>query len=280
MAASAKTLTAKNDSLNGDWTIVLPRRGRQRTCPVIRGREPQPRKQPVSWAPMDLEVSSLRESKLMQKMQICMKKLETSQFFCTLLDQIQSPEISHCLHKVLGSDLKMQMVIYGIGSIESYENPRLQLSLALLLKRKLCWIEGIEVFDPIISITESRVLEVLGCSVLSINEQGRRKAEKPTMFFMPHCEAELYDNLLHENLGSGLLNNMVLFGNSFESYEQFASEFKNSPVALARHIFLVRKFTDEFKIKTISDDYFDPFHDSSWHFFNPVVEPGLQFMNS
>ncbi|PON48984.1 Sensitivity To Red Light Reduced-like, SRR [Parasponia andersonii] len=280
MAASAKTLTAKNNSLNGDWTIVLPRRGRQRASPLSRTLEPEPLQQPVPWAPVDFEVNSLRESKLMQKMQICIKKLETSPFFLTLLDQIQSSEILHCFHKVLGSYSKMQMVIYGIGSIESYENPRLQLSLVLLLKRKLSWIGGIEVFDPILSNTESRVLEVLGCSVLSINEQGRRKAQKPTMFFMPHCEAGLYDNLLQENWKVGLLKNIVLFGNSFENYEQFASEFKNSAVALARHIFLARKFTDEFRIKTISDDYFGAFHDSSWHFFGPVVEPGLQFINS
>ncbi|EXB62663.1 hypothetical protein L484_023959 [Morus notabilis] len=277
MAASAKTLTAKTSSMNGEWTVVLPRRGRKRTCPITRTREQQ---QPVSWAPTDFEVNSLRESKLKQKMQICMKKLETSQFFLTLLDQIRSPEIIQCFHKVLGSELKMQMVIYGIGSIESYENPRLQLSLALLLKSKFGWIGDIEVFDPILSATESRVLEFLGCSVLSINEQGRRKVQKPTMLFMPHCEAELYDNLLQENWRIEHLNNLVIFGNSFENYEQFVSEFKNSTVASARHMLSAQKFTEEFKIQTVLDDYFGAFHDSSWHFFSPVIEPGLQYVNS
>ena len=85
--------------------------------------------------------------------------------------------------RVLGSELKMQMVVYGIGSIESYEPPRLQLSLAILLKRKFCWIGDIEVFDPILSATESRVLEALDGSVLSVNEQGWRQASKP------HCSS-------------------------------------------------------------------------------------------
>ncbi|XP_062095576.1 protein SENSITIVITY TO RED LIGHT REDUCED 1 isoform X1 [Humulus lupulus] len=281
MAASAKTLTARNDSLNEDWTIVVPRRGRRRgrTNPLIQTREPLPQQQAIPWTPTDFEVDSLRESKLIQKMELCMKKLETSQFFLTLLDQIQSQEILHNLQKVLGFDSNMQMVIYGIGSIESYENPRLQLSLALLLKRKFSWIGGIEVFDPVLSTTESQVLEVLGCLVLSIDEQGRRKALKPTIFFMPHCEAELYDNLLEENWRVGLLKNIVLLGNSFENYEQYASQFKNSVVALARHIFSISKFTDEFKIKTVSDDYYGAFHDSSWHFFSPVVDPGSQSSN-
>ncbi|KAG7945864.1 hypothetical protein I3843_14G009300 [Carya illinoinensis] len=274
MAASAKTLTIAK-CLNGDWTVVLPRRGRQRKhLPRIRSVEQQ-----QSWAPTDLETNPIRTSKLMQKMQICIKKIESSPFHRILLDQIQTPEILHCLHRVLGSESKMQMVIYGIGSIESYEAPRLQLSLAILMKKKLSWIGDIEVFDPILSATESQVLEALGCSVLSVNEQGHRRALKPTIFFMPHCEAELYDNLLHANWGVELLNRVVLFGNSFETYEQHVSEFKHSAVVdSARHILAIRPFTKEFKIKTVSDDYFGAFHDSSWHFFSPALDTELQFI--
>ncbi|KAL5570403.1 hypothetical protein UlMin_026978 [Ulmus minor] len=269
MAASMKTLAAKTSPLNGDWTVVVPRRRRQRTCPKIKNPEQQG-EQPLLWAPTDMEINSLRESKLIQRIETCMKKLETSRFFCAMLEQIQSPEIITCFHKVLGSELNMQMVMYGIGSIESYESPRLQLSLALLLKRKLNWIGGMEVFDPVLSTTDSRVLEFFNCSVLSVNEQGRRKAQKPTFFFMPHCEAELYDNLLQENWGVGLLSNVVLLGNSFETYEHHLSEFKNSAVfASAKHILSIRKFTQEYRIETVSDDYFGAFHDSSWHFFQP-----------
>ncbi|KAL6272091.1 hypothetical protein ACE6H2_022783 [Prunus campanulata] len=278
MAASAKTLTAESHTLNGDWTVVSSRRGRQRRNPPKITIQVQ--KQPLHWTPTDFEINFARESKLMQKMQICMKKLEMSQFFLNLLDEIQTPEMMNYFRRVLSSELKMKMVIYGIGSIESYESPRLQLSLAILLKRKFNWIGDIEVFDPILSATESRVLEALECSVLSINEQGRRQVEKPTMFFMPHCEAELYDNLLQANWEARLLNCTVLFGNSFETYEQHLSEYKNSAIVdSTRHILAVRKFTDEFRIKTISDTYFSAFHDSSWHFFRPVLETELQLSN-
>lgn len=241
--------------------------------PRIRSLEQQP------WAPSDLEIDPIRKSKLIQKMQVCMKKIESSPFYHTLMDQIQTPEILGHFYRVLDSESKMQMVIYGIGSIESYETPRLQLSIAILLKRKFSWIGDIEVFDPVLSATESQVLETLGCSVLSVNEQGQRHALKPTLFFMPHCEAELYDNLLRANWGVELLNRVVLFGNSFETYEQHVSEFKNSAVVdSARHILGIRQFTKEFKIKTVSDDYFGAFHDSSWHFFSPVLETELQYI--
>ncbi|KAM5573855.1 protein SENSITIVITY TO RED LIGHT REDUCED 1 [Rosa sericea] len=279
MASSAKTLIAPG-TLNGDWTVVSSRRGRQRRNPPILKSLVEKQQQQQTWAPTDIEINFVRESKLMQKIQICMKKLELSQFYLNLLDQMQTPEMMNCFHRVLSSELKMKMVIYGIGSIESYESPRLQLSLAILLKRRFNWIGDIEVFDPILSSTESRVLEALGCSVLSINEQGRREAKKPTMFFMPHCEAELYDNLLQANWGVRQLNCIVLFGNSFQTYEQHLLEFKNSAIIHStNYIRAVRRFTNEFSIETVSDDYFGAFHDSSWQFFSPVLETEMQLSN-
>ncbi|CAK7336540.1 unnamed protein product [Dovyalis caffra] len=272
MSASAKVLALDKHTKNGDWTVVLPRRGKRRICSQ-RNRTPEAEQLP--WVPTELESDPDREAKLIQKMEICIKKVETSQFYQNFLEQVKNPEIMNSFYKVLGLELKMQMVIYGIGSIESYETPRFQLSLAILMKRKFDWIGNIEVFDPIISATESRVLESLGCSVLSVNEQGRRRATKPTLFYMPHCEAELYNNLLLANWELELLNHIVLFGNSFEMYE-FLTEIKNSIIVDSTgHILAARKFADEYVIKTVSDDYFAAFHDSSWHFFSPDLDTEL-----
>ncbi|KAL2553256.1 Protein SENSITIVITY TO RED LIGHT REDUCED 1 [Forsythia ovata] len=102
----------------------------------------------------------------MQKMQICIQKLENSEFFLSFLDQMQNPDMLAKFLKVLGPETKMLMVIYGIGSIESFEPPRLQLSLAILMKKKFDWIGEKEVFDPVIYLMESKILTSLGCSVL------------------------------------------------------------------------------------------------------------------
>ncbi|KAF7139609.1 hypothetical protein RHSIM_Rhsim07G0066600 [Rhododendron simsii] len=274
MAASAKTLTHEKPNPAEDWTIVLPRRGKQRRN-LLKTRIPQ---QAHSWVPIDQKVDPDRESKLMQKMVVCMKKLESSEFFCNFMDQIRTPQISDHISRVLGSETKMQMVIYGIGSLELYEPPRVQLGLAILTKKRFSWIGDVEVFDPILSGTETRVLETLGCSVLSVNEQGRRQASKPTLFYMPHCEAELYDNLLHANWRVDLLNRIILFGNSFEGYEQYVSVFKNSAgVSLRKHLLAVRRFTEEFGIKMVSDDYYRALNDMSWHFFSIDPDMELQF---
>lgn len=277
MAASAKTLTNDNCTTNGGWTVVLPRRGRQKrnaTKVGILEEKQEP------WAPTDSQTDPSRETTLVQKMERCISRIGSSQFYHTFRDQIQT-SIFDYFRSVLGAEKMMQMVIYGIGSIELYEPPRLQLSIAILMKRDFSWIGSMEVFDPILSVTESRVLEALGCSVMSINEHGRREALKPTMFFMPHCEAELYNNLLRANWKPNLLKNMVLFGNSFETYEQHVSLCKDSPIVNSvGNILAVRRFTNEFRIETISDDYYNAFHDSSWHFFSPVHETELQFINS
>ncbi|KAK7314190.1 hypothetical protein VNO77_39403 [Canavalia gladiata] len=277
MEASTNSLPATSCTSNGDWTVVLPRRGRQRRkATKVRNLE----EKQEAWIPTDSQTDPLRETKLMQKLEKCITKLGSSKFYCTLRDQIESSILDY-FHRVLVSEVNMQMVIYGIGSIELYEPPRLQLSLAILIKRDFSWIGNIEVFDPILSMTESRVLEALGCSVISINEHGRREAIKPTMFFMPHCEAELYNNLLHANWKPNLLSNMVIFGNSFETYEQHGSFCKNSPILNSmEHILAARRFTNEFRIETISNDYYNAFHDTSWHFFSTIHEAELQIINS
>ncbi|KAM7491167.1 hypothetical protein LguiA_034088 [Lonicera macranthoides] len=272
MAASAKTLILKPNS-SEEWTVVLPRHGkRPRSFPQIKTLVQQEEKQ---WAPTDIETDPERESKLMQKMQTYIEKLAKSQFCTTFFEKIETPEMLEYFRKVLGSESTMQMVIYGIGSIESFEPPRWQLSLAILMKRKFDWIGNIDVFDPIISLTESRVIESLGCSVLSVNEHGKRKALSPTLFFMPHCEVELYENLLEANWRGDMLNQIVLFGNSFETYAQELSVFNKLSVGGSRkHIMAIRRFVKEFEVNIVSDDYYRAFNGSSFHF--PSLDPEVE----
>ncbi|MED6186000.1 sensitivity to red-light reduced protein [Stylosanthes scabra] len=275
MAASEKTPTIHNSTSDGGWTVVLPRRGRQRSkaTELVSEENQEP------WSPIDSETDPSRETSIMQKMERCINRIGNSEFYSTIKCQIQSSLFDY-LQRVLGSETKMEMVIYGIGSIESYEPPRLQLSLAILMRRDFSWIGNIEVYDPVLSLSESRVIESLGCSVMSVNEHGRREARLPTLFFMPHCEKWLYNNLLQANWKLNLLRNMVLFGNSFETYKEHASLCENSRVNSMDHILSVGRFTTEIRIETVSDDYYNAFHHSSWHIFSPVLETELELPDS
>ncbi|CAI5987655.1 unnamed protein product [Closterium sp. NIES-64] len=55
------------------------------------------------------------------------------------------------------------------------------------------------VFDPVLSPAELSALALLGVHCLPSNEEGRRTVVVPTLFYMPHCEAFLYNNVLEAN---------------------------------------------------------------------------------
>ncbi|XP_010443717.1 PREDICTED: protein SENSITIVITY TO RED LIGHT REDUCED 1-like [Camelina sativa] len=259
---------------DGEWTVVLPSKGRQgrRIKPKPKLQEDE---QQQPWESDDLEVDPQRQARLKQKMDISMHKVESSKFYTAFLEQLKSPEVSDQFRLVLGNKTQLQIVMYGIGSIESYESPRFQLSIAILMMREFDWVgDNIEVFDPVLSATESSFLESLGCTVLSVNEQARREALKPTLFFMPHCEANLYSNLLEANWRTDRLSRIALFGNSFQMYEEQVS-FDSEVISATKRIVAAKRITTEFAIETVSDDYFAAFHDSSWHFFSSGIDSEL-----
>ncbi|XP_054805547.1 protein SENSITIVITY TO RED LIGHT REDUCED 1-like [Prosopis cineraria] len=252
---------------------------------------------PEPWIPKVLDIDPLREKVLLDEMERCIIETEKSEFYRKLKEQLQSPLISKHMRRVLGSESKMQVIIYGIGNIEWHEKRnRMQLSLPILMKKDFTWIGDIEIFDPILQTIECRVMKALGCSVCSFNEHGRREALKPTLFFMPFCQRTLIDNLLQTNWKISLLKNIVLLGNSFKRNIDISvrhlklvsgddQKIKKSDLG---YIWVAKKFANEFPIRTRFDDYglpgydelpgrnsFHPFKGLSWHFFSNATETKL-----
>ena len=60
-------------------------------------------------------------------------------------------------------------------------------------------MDSIKVFDPILSLVDIKVLESYHIHILSVNEKAARKVYKPTLFYMPHCGASLYSNVIGIN---------------------------------------------------------------------------------
>ncbi len=54
----------------------------------------------------------------------------------------------------------------------------------------------------------------LCAQVLDVDERGRRVAAERTLVFLPHCEAELCDDLLAANAAAGTLRRLAVLGNS------------------------------------------------------------------
>ncbi|XP_015276770.1 PREDICTED: SRR1-like protein [Gekko japonicus] len=122
----------------------------------------------------------------------------------------------------------LRCVCYGLGNFSSCSKARFQLAFLLLLLKDGClclppWQIPEElccIFDPAFSTLEREVLSGLGFSVLSRNEEGKRPAEEPTLFYMVHCGKALYNNLLWSNWSAEALSQMVVVGNSFKGIEE------------------------------------------------------------
>ncbi|KAL3515776.1 hypothetical protein ACH5RR_022678 [Cinchona calisaya] len=135
------------------------------------------------------------------------------------IEHVKESKFQCQLKKVMGeSYCQVNMVIYALGSLEFGFNPIFQLAIALLIKQDFSsWIGGkIEVYDPIFSPADVIVLKELGCEVLLINEECRREAEKPTLFYMPYAAYILVDNLLWANWCPSRINQLILLTRSFK----------------------------------------------------------------
>ncbi|XP_034450641.1 SRR1-like protein isoform X2 [Hippoglossus hippoglossus] len=113
---------------------------------------------------------------------------------------------------------QLESVCYGLGSFSSCAAARYQLAaLLLLLDAAQIPLEDCYVYDPVFSTGERDVLRKLGLTVLTKNEEGKRLATKPTLFFLMHCGKALYNNLLWKNWRKQSLPSMTIIGNSFNS---------------------------------------------------------------
>ncbi|KAL0702991.1 hypothetical protein Bca4012_059113 [Brassica carinata] len=168
-----------------------------------------------------------------------MQKIKNSDFYTRLIEQIKSPD-----YRVLRK------------SEVPAENSNLD-------EEEFDWFGNdnnkIEVFDPILSATETTVLESLECKVLSVNKEAIREALKPTLFFMPHSEANIY---IYITIYCKRIGELVGCRKSY----CLGIAFKASFVWAVKRIVAAHRIANKFSIETVSDDFFAVFHDSSWHF--------------
>mmetsp|Transcript_26229 Transcript_26229/g.55622 ORF Transcript_26229/g.55622 Transcript_26229/m.55622 type:complete len:281 (+) Transcript_26229:164-1006(+) len=106
-----------------------------------------------------------------------------------------------------------QLVCLCLGSIQDHASVN-QLALLLLLSEKLgIGHEHCFVFDPCHSTDERCILEHLGFSYMQNNSEGGVHVDRMTLFYMPHGDYQLTDNLVWANRGS--LYKVAVLGNRF-----------------------------------------------------------------
>ncbi|KAJ2735754.1 hypothetical protein IW152_001392 [Coemansia sp. BCRC 34962] len=128
-----------------------------------------------------------------------------------------------CLDMIQGF-VPEEIVCYGIGSLATQVS-QWQLALVLLINedRNI----GMWAYDPVAVASDCETLNRFGVSIIAENEQAKRNATKRTLFFMPHCEEFLYNNVLAANWSPESLSRVVIIGNHLGRYKdtQSSEEF-------------------------------------------------------
>ncbi|KAF8935319.1 hypothetical protein BGZ47_009987 [Haplosporangium gracile] len=114
----------------------------------------------------------------------------------------------------------VDMICYGIGSIESSRNAQFQLAMALCLKEILQLPGTVSIFDPIMTSYDCQLVKHLGMKVLTGDGRSRQPVEVKTLYYMPHCPKGLYSLILETNWSRKCLDNLAILGNRFTMYDE------------------------------------------------------------
>jgi hypothetical protein len=191
----------------------------------LRNKFPFPLNQLIKYFGEDLveEIKNAENQKVREitkNIQLAREKLQKSSAYKEIMEQMQNPEMVARIKNVIDTDphhSQLQLVLYGVGEMK-HEIGALQLAFAILLREKFEWVNDIVVFDPILSPLETRAICELNCTYLFVNEEGRRTVDRPTLFFMPHCPVNLFENVLQANWTSANLNKIIILGNILSGY--------------------------------------------------------------
>ncbi|KAM6930785.1 SRR1-like protein [Xenentodon cancila] len=209
-----------------EWQVARRRKGASRKCKSVQ----------VSSASSGFQ-EHLDVGKLLKRIRDTMSELRCEEFWQEWKEQLlvaasrslsSLSENSEDHVEKDGDDTvhqQLQCVCYGLGSFSSCVSSRYQLAmLLLLLDAGQIPLQDCSVYDPIFSSAERDILRELGLTVLTENEEGKRLATKPTLFYLMHCGKALYNNLLWKNWSAQCLSPIVIIGNSFTSMRERSIE--------------------------------------------------------
>ena len=154
-------------------------------------------------------------------------------------------------------------VCYGIGKISECPKSRYQFALLLLLWKHFKPCGRCYIYDPVFGSLDEKIVENFGLELIPRNEEAKRKVSQKTLFFVPHGGKPLYNNILWANWGAGL-ENVVIFGNSFASYQERlpSHQLKSEACYIAQILPLTHE------IEMLSQfNHDDIFNDMALHYF-------------
>ncbi|RHZ88082.1 hypothetical protein Glove_26g166 [Diversispora epigaea] len=118
----------------------------------------------------------------------------------------------------------VDIVAYGIGSIQDSNISQYQFALLLIFKNIFQITGRIYAFDPKLTQIDIEALNYFEVELIKTNEKAKRSIINQTLFFMPHCPLGLYNNLIKSNWDINKLENIIIFGNRLKFYEEIMTK--------------------------------------------------------
>ncbi|RDB24040.1 SRR1-like protein [Hypsizygus marmoreus] len=107
----------------------------------------------------------------------------------------------------------------GLGSPTSSLNARVQLAFLLEICDHLNIDRArVSVYDPVFTDEDLSLFTELQVQILTENKNAEYPVLRPTICFMPHCDMELYENILKANWSSEQLSNLLFVANRLADY--------------------------------------------------------------
>ncbi|OSD02870.1 hypothetical protein PYCCODRAFT_1366940 [Trametes coccinea BRFM310] len=119
------------------------------------------------------------------------------------------------------SDAAPEVLCLGLGSPASSRDARAQLAFLLAACDDLSIDRTrVSVYDPVFTDEDLQLLAQYRLTHLPENRRASYGLETPTIVFMPHCDLQLYENLLHANWSQSSLPNVLLIANRLSEYAE------------------------------------------------------------
>ena len=99
----------------------------------------------------------------------------------------------------------------------------------------------VSAYDPVFDPVDVALLAHFGISVSLQNAEGQWRAERHTLFFMPHCGDAMYHQVCRANWDADRLARILIVGNSFSNYQSkvnFRAESASGGASDAEFCFL------------------------------------------
>ena len=200
-------------------------------------------------------LSSSYRDRLLQKIKDAKNEIASTEIYSATISCIKESLLN------LGKSQIEELICYGLGNFSDCKIALYQLGLLLAMQEYL--LCEVLVYDPKFTDLEENILGSEKCQIISYNEKGKRKVNKTTLFFLPHCPNKLFNNVINANWGIGL-NNCIVIANRLS--EVLSSMPDRELKKHLPYLFFITPCTIEFEIPN-NFKYSDVFNDMSLHCF-------------